>query len=74
MEWALRNRDVDVRQDTDNTCHQPVTQALYGGGMNSLLRPLAGHPLRGVGSAVLWGVVELVALARSRWTTRRRHD
>ncbi|MDM0109016.1 hypothetical protein QTH97_29015 [Variovorax sp. J22R24] len=28
------------------------------------------HPLRGVGSALLWGAIELVALARSRWASR----
>ncbi len=42
--------------------------------MHSPLRPLAGHPLRGVGTAMLWGLVEIVALARSRWATRRRHS
>ncbi|MDM0078274.1 hypothetical protein QTH90_27980 [Variovorax sp. J2P1-59] len=28
------------------------------------------HPFRGVGSALLWGAIELVALARSRWASR----
>ena len=37
------------------------------------LRPfMANYPLRGVGSAVRWGVIEFIALARSRWTTRRQ--
>jgi hypothetical protein len=35
--------------------------------------PSTRHPFRGIGSALLWGVVEFVALARSRMATRLRH-
>jgi hypothetical protein len=36
------------------------------------LRPFLRFPLRGVGVALLWGLVELIALARSRWVQRRQ--
>jgi hypothetical protein len=31
------------------------------------------HPALAIGSTVLWGLLELVALTRSRWATRLRH-
>jgi hypothetical protein len=37
------------------------------------LLPSTRHPFRGIGAALLWGVVELVALARSRRAVRLRH-
>jgi len=33
-----------------------------------------GRQLAAVASALLWGLVELVALARSRWSLRLRHE
>jgi hypothetical protein len=32
------------------------------------------HSLAALAGALLWGVVELVALARSRWSVRLRHE
>ena len=37
----------------------------------SPFRISSGHLLRGIGFALLWGAIELVAMARSRWTARR---
>jgi hypothetical protein len=33
-------------------------------------RAPSGHLFRGIGFALLWGAIEFVALARSRWTAR----
>jgi len=41
--------------------------------MSSRLRDLFKHPALAIGSTVLWGLLELVALTRSRWATRLRH-
>jgi hypothetical protein len=41
--------------------------------MSSKLRDLFKHPALAIGSTVLWGLLELVALTRSRWATRLRH-
>jgi len=38
----------------------------------SLFWPPATHGLRALGGALLWGLIELVALARSRRTQRQR--
>jgi hypothetical protein len=34
-------------------------------------RRLIAHPALALGSTLLWGVVELIALARSRWIQAR---
>ena len=41
--------------------------------MSSKLRDLFRHPTLAIGSTLLWGLLELVALTRSRWATRLRH-
>ncbi len=38
--------------------------------MRSLIRSTMTHPALALGSTVLWGLVELMALWRSRWLTR----
>jgi hypothetical protein len=38
----------------------------------SLVRRLITHPALALGGSLLWGVVELLALARSRVATRAR--
>ncbi|WP_269475592.1 MULTISPECIES: hypothetical protein [unclassified Variovorax] len=38
--------------------------------MPSTFLPPTRHLLRGLGSALLWGAVEFVALTRSRWAAR----
>jgi hypothetical protein len=42
--------------------------------MNHLRRRGSVRDLAAIASALLWGAVELVALARSRWSTRLRHE
>lgn len=43
--------------------------------MLSALRPLLiGRPALALGSTVLWGVIEFVALWRSRWLTHEPRD
>jgi hypothetical protein len=39
--------------------------------MNGLLRTAINHP-GAFGSAMVWGLVEFVALCRSRWSRRTR--
>jgi hypothetical protein len=39
--------------------------------MPHMLWPTTSHSLRALGGALVWGVVEVVALARSRWSARR---
>jgi len=39
--------------------------------MNGLLRTAISHP-GALGSAMMWGLVEFVALCRSRWSRRGR--
>jgi hypothetical protein len=46
-----------------------VTFAAYGVPMHGLLRTAISHP-GAFCSAMLWGVVEFVALWRSRWSRR----
>ncbi|WP_345539158.1 hypothetical protein [Variovorax defluvii] len=42
--------------------------------MNSpLLRPLNPHGLRALGGALVWGLIEIVALARSRRSAAREN-
>jgi hypothetical protein len=41
----------------------------YGVAMHGLLRTAISHP-GAFGSAIVWGVVEFVALWRSRWSQR----
>lgn len=38
--------------------------------MNGRTRQPFGLPARAIGSALLWGAVEFVALCRSRWAAR----
>jgi hypothetical protein len=38
--------------------------------MRSLIRSTMTHPALALGSTVLWGLVEFMALWRSRWLTR----
>lgn len=39
--------------------------------MHDIDRPLATHPHLALVAAFLWGLLETVALARSRWRMRR---
>ena len=41
--------------------------------MNQPLRRSTVRSLAALASALLWGVIEVVALARSRWSIRPRH-
>lgn len=51
--------------------HQSVTRSRYGiVTMHRFHASSASQVLRGIGLAVLWGAIEFVALARSRWITR----
>lgn len=38
--------------------------------MASLIRQTLSHPALALGSTVLWGAIEFVALCRSRWAER----
>jgi hypothetical protein len=40
--------------------------------MTNLVRNLITHPALALGSTVLWGMIELLALWRSRWLLVRR--
>ena len=40
--------------------------------MSPFIRRWIAHPSVAFGSTLLWGVVELLALARSRWSMRLR--
>jgi hypothetical protein len=40
--------------------------------MSTLLRKTITHPALAIGSALLWGLVEAIALQRARWTTSSR--
>jgi hypothetical protein len=42
--------------------------------MNHPRRHSTGRNLAALVSVLLWGVVEVVALARSRWSMRLRHE
>ena len=42
--------------------------------MHQPRRPKTARSLAALASALLWGVVEVVALARSRWATRLRQE
>jgi hypothetical protein len=42
--------------------------------MHKLTRRVFAHPVLALGSTVLWGIVEFVALCRSRWQHRRAHS
>lgn len=42
--------------------------------MQSLLRKSITHPALALGSTLLWGLVEFVALCRSRWAGRMRRQ
>lgn len=42
--------------------------------MSQFIRRWIGHPSVAFGSTLLWGMVEFLALARSRWSMRLRHD
>jgi hypothetical protein len=39
--------------------------------MSTLLRKTITHPALAIGGALLWGIVELIALQRARWETSR---
>jgi hypothetical protein len=39
--------------------------------MSMLLRKAITHPALAIGGALLWGIVELIALQRARWETSR---
>jgi hypothetical protein len=39
--------------------------------MPHMLWPTNSHSVRALGGALVWGVVEVLALARSRWSARR---
>jgi hypothetical protein len=41
--------------------------------MRAAIRNLLSHPALALGSTVLWGVIELVALLRSRRLARSAH-
>jgi hypothetical protein len=43
--------------------------------MRDLLRRTISHPALALGSTLLWGLVEFMALQSARWTTRaeRKH-
>jgi hypothetical protein len=58
-------------QDGGRGGHQSVTHTRYGIVTMQRFHPRsAGRLLRGIGSAALWGAIEFVALARSRWMAR----
>lgn len=40
--------------------------------MSRPLRHALSHPALALGSTVLWGAIEFVALCRSRWSARAR--
>ena len=40
--------------------------------MGGLLRKTISHPALALGSTLLWGLVEFLALSRSRYTSRNR--
>ena len=42
--------------------------------MSQFIRRWIAHPSVAFGSTLLWGMVEFLALARSRWSMRLRHD
>lgn len=39
--------------------------------MHESSRPIAAHQFFALGGALLWGLVETIALARSRWRSRQ---
>ena len=41
--------------------------------MRDTVRNFISHPALALGSTLLWGMIELVALCRSRWVARMNH-
>ncbi|HUL66700.1 MAG TPA: hypothetical protein VLW55_19030 [Burkholderiaceae bacterium] len=41
--------------------------------MRDVVRKVFTHPVLALGSTVLWGIVEVGALLRSRWVRDRTH-
>ena len=44
------------------------------GVMRDIVRKVFTHPALALGSTVLWGIVEVGALLRSRWVRERTHE
>ena len=42
--------------------------------MSDFIRKTVTHPMLALGSTLLWGLIEFIALGRSRYASRNRPD